>query len=229
MRPKVVSHYLVDKMRVAGISKIYFVLRPGKWDIPAYFGDGSMLDVHLAYLALGVPFGVPFTLDQAYAFVRHTIVAFGFPDILFDADDGFVKLLARRTETDADVAIGLTPSSHPSSKEDRVELGDDGSVRDLVLRPVESQLRYSWVIAVWKPSFTEFLHDYVATKRHTAGKDLELSAGHAIQAGIKAGLRVQSVIISDNSYLDIGTPDDLYRATKLAMSWSAVETSKRGD
>ena len=49
-RPKVVSQYLLEKMSLAGISKAYLVLRPGKWDIPAYFGDGSRLNMHLAYL-----------------------------------------------------------------------------------------------------------------------------------------------------------------------------------
>ena len=71
----------------------YIVLRPGKWDIPAYFGDGSILNMHLAYLMLGVPFGVPFTLDQAYPFVRYATVAFGFPDILFEPEDGFVQIV----------------------------------------------------------------------------------------------------------------------------------------
>ena len=61
-RPKVVSHYLLEKMRFAGITKAYIVLRPGKWDIPAYFGDGALLNIDLAYLMLGAPFGV-YSLD----------------------------------------------------------------------------------------------------------------------------------------------------------------------
>jgi glucose-1-phosphate thymidylyltransferase len=63
--------------------------------------------MHLAYLMLGVPFGVPFTLDQAYPFVRHATVAFGFPDILFEPEDGFVRLLARRFETRSAI-LGLS-------------------------------------------------------------------------------------------------------------------------
>ena len=45
-RPKAVAHYLLEKMRLAGVSKVYFVLRTGKWDIPAYFGDGSEFQMH---------------------------------------------------------------------------------------------------------------------------------------------------------------------------------------
>ena len=40
--PKVVCHYLLEKMRVAGIKKAYIVLRDGKWDIPAYLRDGAL-------------------------------------------------------------------------------------------------------------------------------------------------------------------------------------------
>jgi glucose-1-phosphate thymidylyltransferase len=218
-RPKAISHYLLEKMKFAGITKAYFVLRPGKWDIPAYFGNGSILEMNLAYLVLSLPFGVPFTLDEAYPFVSHAIVAFGFPDILFDAEDGFAKLLARQTVTGADLTLGLTPSSHALSKEDRVAFDADGAVREIVLRPSQSDMRYSWVIAVWKPTFTEFLHQYVQDNKAAAGQNLELSAGHAIQAGIKAGLRVQSALVSEKPYLDIGTPEDLLRATRLGASF----------
>ena len=38
---KVVAHYLLEKMRFAGITNAYIVLRPRKWDIPAYFRDAS--------------------------------------------------------------------------------------------------------------------------------------------------------------------------------------------
>src|SRR5262249_19026136 len=133
-RPKVVSHYLLEKMRSAGVNKVYFVLRSGKWDIPAYYGDGSMLDMCFAYLMLGVPYGVPFTLDQAYAFVRHATVAFGFPDILFEADQGFTRLYAHHSSISADISLGLFPATHPLSLEDRVILDETGAVKDILLR-----------------------------------------------------------------------------------------------
>jgi glucose-1-phosphate thymidylyltransferase len=204
-------------MKFAGIAKVYIVLRPGKWDIPAYFGDGSMLDMHLAYLTLGAPFGVPFTLDQAYPFVRQATVAFGFPDILYESDDGFAKLLARHSSSQADLALGLFPANHPLSKEDRVDFNDAGEVRENILMPLESRLRYSWAIAVWNPSFTAFLHDYVGNEKPAAAQSSELSAGHAIQAAIRAGLRVVGLILDENPYLDIGTPEGLREAMKRAV------------
>lgn len=215
-RPKAVSQYLLEKMRYAGFSKAYFVLRPGKWDIPAYFGDGSMLDMQLGYLMLGLPYGVPFTLDQAYSFVRHATVAFGFPDILFDSDDGFARLLARQSTSGSDITLGLFSATHAQSREDRVDLRSDGSIKEIILGPPTSDLLHTWAIAVWKPSFTQFLHEYVASKT-TDAQRFEFSAGHALQAGIEAGLRADAVVLNSTPYLDIGTPDNLYKAVKQSL------------
>ena len=127
VQTKVVSHYLLEKMRFAGIAKAYIVLRAGKWDIPGYFGDGLLLNMHLAYLIMRSPLGVPYTLDQAYPFVKDAIVAMGFPDILFRPDDIFVQLLSRQQTADADVLLGLFPTDSPESEE-MVDMDDKGRV-----------------------------------------------------------------------------------------------------
>ena len=45
-RPKVVSQYLLEKFSIAQeLTEAYIVLRKGKWDIPAYFGDGELLSI----------------------------------------------------------------------------------------------------------------------------------------------------------------------------------------
>jgi len=210
-RPKVVAHYLLEKMRIAGIVKSYFVLRSGKWDIPAYFGSGSMLNMDLAYLTLDVSWGVPRTLDQAYPFVRDAFVAMGFPDILFGPDDAFVRLKERRAETHPDIVLGLCPPSD-IRKDDAVAFGTDGIVKDLVLKPVDRTLPYSWAAALWTPAYTEFLHDYVRRNQVSVSAGPELTAGHAINAAVHAGLKVEAVVLGDAPYLDIGTPDNLARA-----------------
>jgi hypothetical protein len=51
-----------------GCGKSYIVLSKGKWDIPAYFGNGSMVNMALGYLMTDHPYGVPFTLDSAFPF-----------------------------------------------------------------------------------------------------------------------------------------------------------------
>ena len=218
LRPKVVSQYLLEKMQQAGIRKAYFILRPGKWDIPAYFGDGTSLDMHLGYLTIHLPFGVPYTLDQAYPFVKHAIVALGFPDILFQPEDTFKRLLARLNSSNADVVINLLPFEHPH-KGGMVDFDSLGRVRQIIEKPAQSNLRYSWCAAVWQPTFTQFMHQYLVAieekRSHNNSVELqrqEIPIGDVIQAAIDNGLRVEAEVFDAAPYLDIGTPADLVQA-----------------
>ncbi len=212
-RPKVACQYLMEQMRAAGVTKAYIVLREGKWDIPAYLQDGALLDMHLAYLMMGLPFGVPYTLDQAYPFVRDAIIAFGFADILFRTANGFGQLLTHQVSRNADVVLGLFPAPHPQ-KVDMVELDDAGRVLRIVARPSQTALSYTWDIAVWTPAFTQFLHDHVATREVSSSAQPEVSLGEVVQTAINGGLRIEGVPVSNEPYLDIGAPEDLVSAVR---------------
>jgi glucose-1-phosphate thymidylyltransferase len=210
VRPKVVCQYLLEKMQFAGITKTYIVLREGKWDIPTYFGDGSMLKICLAYLVIRPSPGVPYTLDHAYPFVREAVVAFGFPDILFHSDDAFVRLLARQAVTKADVVLGLFPTDQPQ-KWDMVDLDDDGRIQAIAIKPHETPLRYAWSIAVWTPTFSHFMHEYLGTVR-TVPRELIVS--DIFTVAIQNGLRIDGVLFPNDTCLDIGTPEDLMAAVR---------------
>ncbi len=212
IRPKVVSHYLLEKMRLADITKAFIILRKGKWDIPAYFGDGKLVDMHLAYLMMDLPYGAPFTLDQAYPFVQDALVALGFPDIIFEPDDAFRRLFLRQTKTNADIVLGLFPASNPH-KTDMVELDDNGRIVALHIKPEQTQLTYTWQIAVWTPVFTCYMHEYVSAKKivYTQHQN-ELFVGDVIQAAIQDSMHIETVLFPDGRCLDIGTPEDLFRA-----------------
>jgi len=215
--PKVVCHYLLEKMRLARITKAYIVIREGKWDIPAYFGDGSILDMHLAYLMMGLPFGVPYTIDQAYPFVQDAIIAFGFPDILFEPDDAFDQLLEYQAAKEIDVVMGLFPCKR-SLKADMVALADNGRVERVVIKPGETNLQYSWAVAVWTPVFTRFMHEYLSAIGEKAARQPELFVGDVFNAAIQKGLRVEGVLVSDKPFLDIGTDDELLEAVKRGVA-----------
>lgn len=226
VRPKVVCHYLLDKMRLAGVTEVFIVLRHGKWDIPAYLGDGRIASMNIAYLMMRLPWGPPFTLDQAYAFVQNDTVVFGFPDILFQPDDAFVQLLDRRAASGADVVLGLFPAHNPQYM-DMVEIDAAGHVQRLDFKPHRTTLRYAWVCAVWGSAFTQFIHDYVRQvlskassrgQQMTESSDPDLSVGTVIQAAIEKGLQVDGVSFPEGTYLDIGTPEGLAEAMKRVSS-----------
>jgi glucose-1-phosphate thymidylyltransferase len=218
-RPKVISHYLLDKFAKADIRKTFIIIRNGKWDIPAYFGDGSFVNMHLGYLMMGESFGPPYTLDQAYPFVQNKVIAFGFPDILFEPEDVFSQLLDRQESMQSDIVLALYPA-HNSKIMDMVDVEGDGTIRAMYLKPDNSELKYCWLCAVWTPVFTQFMHDFL--KGNPRGKDLgvgsgasiqdDLTVGAVIKAAVNQGLTVHGVTFPQNNYIDIGTPEDLVKS-----------------
>ncbi len=219
-RLKVVCDDLLEKFHLAGIKKAYVILREGKWDIPAYFKNGGRVGLHLAYLLVDTSAGVPFTLDYAYPFMKNSMVAFGFPDIAFQPHDAFVNLLDRQSKTKSDIVLGLFRASNPE-KVDMVEVDSDGRVRAIVIKQNEPDLTHAWIIAVWTPTFTKYLHDYVVKDKELVHKMpksphenqmREIFIGDVIQTGINEGLIVDSVIFKSGTFLDIGTSYDLVKS-----------------
>jgi glucose-1-phosphate thymidylyltransferase len=195
------------------VRKAFFILRKGKWDIPAYYGDGSSVGMDLGYLIAALPYGPPYTLDQAYPFVRGKRVALGFPDILFGPSNAFRQALQRLAATQADLVLGLY-RVNDTRLSDMIAVDRKGRVCEIVLKPHATKLKLGWVFAVWTPTFTEFMHNYLAVPRTTAQLPdatlpAELTVGHVIQAAIRAGITTQSIFFHRQKYLDIGTPEGL--------------------
>jgi glucose-1-phosphate thymidylyltransferase len=210
LRPRVACEHLLDAMRHAHIESAYIILRDGKWDIPGYLQSGGAFGVRLAYLMAELLHGVPFSLDAAFSFVKEARVALGFPDILFGPIDAYRTTLARQEETGADVVLGLFPARDPSTC-DMVETGGSRVVK-IEVKPARSTLRETWGLAVWTPRFTRFLHEYVRAAADSAreeGSLPELFVGDVIQAAIDGGSQVEGIRVSEEPYIDIGTPESL--------------------
>ena len=224
-RPRPVCGHLLESLARAKVDRALILLRKGKWDIPALLGDGSELGLPLAYLALEPTASVPETLDRAYPFVSRATVALGFPDIIVEPADAYRPLLRRLRRGDASVVLGLFPTDQ-SWKADMVEIDASDRVRRIVIKQAETSLRFTWSIAVWGPEFSRYLHgcvaeegvagDCVAGDRGAGGQPragAELYIGDVIQSAIDDGLTVVGERFEDGSFLDVGTPEDLRRAT----------------
>jgi glucose-1-phosphate thymidylyltransferase len=208
--PKVACHYLLERFRAAGIRRVLMVLHESKWDIPRYLGTGEIADVSLAYVVIPGSRSVPETLDRAFPFSEGSLVALGFPDVLFEPADAYARLIARQAATGADLVLGLFPTTRFRTT-DMVELGPDGRVIRIEVRPESTTLRYNWLLAVWSPVFTRFLHESV---RSALAGEGELQIGAVIQAAVTAGLHVEGVEFPGGSYRDIGTPEELAAAVR---------------
>lgn len=211
-RPKAVCLYLIESMRQAGITKIVIVIRKGKLDIPAYLGDGRQFGVEVAYRVMNHSPSPSHALDHAYPFTRDAFVASGFPDIIFQPQDAFGKLAACLQRTRADVVLGVFRIKK-AIKDDRVVLDENGRVLNFAVSTSGAQDPHTWLMAVWGPRFTEFLHQFI--EKHDASDDAsELTVGHVLEPAFRAGLRMHGILFEHGQYLDIGVPHNLRKAVQ---------------
>lgn len=227
LRPKAVSHYLLEAMHCAGARKAFLVLSPGKWDIPAYYKSGALAGMDLAYVVTEYPYGAPFSLKQACPFVSRETILFGFPDIYASPKDAYRRLLEHKAETEADLVLGLFPAED-ASKMDMVGFNDQGRIDRIDIKPRSTDLTYTWIFAVWGPGFTRFLQTYLEEVEpdlrrqwlsSSPDRIKEYYVGHVIQAALTTDLTIEHVTFDQGCYRDIGTPEDLVDAMRTMAQW----------
>jgi glucose-1-phosphate thymidylyltransferase len=214
-RVRVAMSHLLESFHGVGVQKAFVVLRKGKWDIPNYFGAGMTNGIRLAYLVTEILDGVPFSVDQAYPYVQKgDLVLFGFPDIVYQPINAFDALIKRHRSSDSDITLGLFPSSN-SSTMDMVKPTPNGGVVEIQIKPSQTALEYTWIIAVWGKRFFDFMHTYLQDRRSLdcGGEGLrELQMGDVINQGLSMGQKVSSVTFPKGRCQDIGTPEGLQAA-----------------
>jgi glucose-1-phosphate thymidylyltransferase len=213
----VISEHLIKSYRIAGINNIYYILRQGKWDIPAYFGDGKNFGVNISYLIMDLPHGTPFTLNQAYPFTNDKYIALGYPDIIFKPIEAFIKIKEKISETKADIVLGLFQIDN-YAKWDMIEFHGKEKIKNIAIKQDRPDLKYGWTIALWNPKFWKFMHEYIQNiiDSNSNGKVIikgqlsrELYPGDIFMEAIRSGLNVEAVIFEEGNSIDIGTPEDL--------------------
>jgi glucose-1-phosphate thymidylyltransferase len=215
-------------MQASGVARAFVIIRDGKWDIPAHLGDGSRFGLALGYLMMGRPFGVPYSLDQAYAHVRDNIVVLGFPDIVLRLPNVFGMCVAELRSSNADVVMGSFPADFPQGV-DMVDMAHDGTVNALVVKPPASSLTHTWGVAAWSPRFTALLHEHLAERSDPSEAGRELHVAEIFNLAIAAGLRVRAKIVSEHPYVDIGTPGGMVRFMRDRRRHVSVPTSATGN
>jgi glucose-1-phosphate thymidylyltransferase len=218
-RAKPVCLYLLEQMRQAGVGKAFLVLRPGKWDIPAYLQDGAMTGIELAYLVMPYGYGVPYTVDRATAFVAGARVAFGYPDIIIEEDGVFARIAEVQAETGDDVVLAAFPCDDPDNW-GMIDVDDGLRVRHLAEKPGRTGMTLTWGAAVWGPAFTRFMHQRLAEMKpdieaqRAAGVATEVQIADVIKAAIDHGLAVRAHLFPHGRLRDIGRPSTLVEAVQ---------------
>ncbi len=194
--------FLLDRMRLAGCSRIRITTRPEKTDVVEY-ARREGVEVVLAH-----PESVSDSLLAGLAGLPNDAVALiGFPDTIWEPDDGFVPLLAE-IRAGADIVLGLFEVGEPE-RCDVVEVSPSGEVRRISVKPERAATNLTWGILAAR----------VASLRGLAGWD---EPGRYFDA--LAGTGTLRSLRLGGPYDDAGTPSAL---TRLASDRVYDETGRR--
>lgn len=207
-RYKPVAQFVVDNLVTAGVRDIVIVINETKAQLLGYFGDGRRFGCNIAYTvqepaaAAGASTspGLADALDAGYHLTRNRTVHFGMADTIMAPPDVFARASAAMAPED-DVMLALFRTTRPE-KFGMVRLGEGGRALEIVDKPRErTTLTEMWGAIVWRPRFTELLHEKVRTN--------ETDFAKILNGAIREGLQVSGVSIPNGSFSDLGTYEEI--------------------
>ncbi|HET6568628.1 MAG TPA: nucleotidyltransferase family protein [Rhodothermales bacterium] len=204
-RPRAVSEYLVERLILAGATKICFVISPGKSDILEYYG-GSIGSASIAYVVQPKPAGLCDALFRALPLVSpEEPVAIGLPDTIWFPADGL------RALPDDLLSFLLFPVEHPEYF-DAVVTDEKGDVREIQVK--QQGAMSDWIWGAFKMPGAVF-HALHALWREPGRGDEYM--GTLVNAYLARGGRAKGVR-AGQAYVDVGTLHGYRKAITLLSS-----------
>ena len=207
-RYKPISQFVVTNMTVAGIQHIVFVINQNKHQLIGFFGDGHRFGCNLSYVVQeqrlqegkSTSPGLANALDSAYHLIIGKTVCFGMADTIMQPENIFSTGLNAASPED-DVIFLLFTTERPE-KFGMVQVDENQIVKQIIDKPKQTDLTKMWGAIIWRPRFTEFLHESV-TKEDIS--DFALIMNNAIEAGFQ----FRGVHIKEGVYIDLGTYEEI--------------------
>lgn len=201
-RPKAVSEYLVERMILAGASRICMAISPGKSDIIEYYG-GSVGPAFICYVVQPEPRGLCDALFRALPLIGPgDQVLIGLPDTVWFPEDGLSRL-----GKDA-LSFLLFPVQHPELF-DAVVTDDDGRVLEIQVKRRGAST--SWVWGAFRMPGRVF---YDLHRLWRERKEEDAYVGTLVNAWLGRGGEAWGVHAGE-SYVDVGTLHGYREAIQL--------------
>lgn len=206
-RYKPVSQFVVDNMTLAGLRHIVFVINETKHQLIGYFGNGQRFNCNISYVVQETASGadqstspgLAHALDSAYHLTRGKTVFFGMADTIMQPTDVFAQA-HKAAAPDDDVILIMFPTERPE-KFGMVRTSNADQVSEIVDKPRQTDLTAMWGCIIWRPRFTEYLHESVC--RHNISDFAKI-----MNNAIVDGLRFRGARIGD-TYIDLGTYEEI--------------------
>ena len=200
--PRAVAEYLVERMVLAGVSRLCFIIAPGKADILHYFGGGALDDAAACFVVQPRASGLCDAIFRAAPFIgREEMVCVGLPDTLWFPANGLCAL------PDDKLAFLLFPVAHPELF-DAVVTDGEGNVREVQVKKPGAT---AWIWGAFKmPS--RIYHELHGLWLEPGRRDEYF--GTLVNAWLKRGGSAVGIRAGE-SYVDVGTVHGYREAVRL--------------
>jgi glucose-1-phosphate thymidylyltransferase len=214
-RYKPIAQFVLDNLSAAGLRHVVFVINETKHQLLGFFGSGQRFGCRISYVVQeGVDGpdnstspGLAHALDAAYHLTRGKTVFFGMADTIMQPKDVFVRLWQAAAAED-DVILALFATSRPEQF-GMVRVDADDRVVEIIDKPRHTALTEMWGCMIWRPDFTEFLHEGIHDRGMTDFAEI-------MNGAIQAGLRFRGVRLVDGMYTDLGTYEQIRELDRRA-------------
>jgi dTDP-glucose pyrophosphorylase len=213
--PRAISELLIDRMRIAGVTKLCFIISPAKGDIIRYYG-GSVAGMDVAYVVQPRPAGLCDALFRVCPFVNDgEPVVVGLPDTVWFPEDGLCAL------GDQALSFLLFPVDTPHAF-DAVITDANDRVTEIHVKRADAGSNWIWGAFKMPGRVFHQLHDlWIGRDRRDEYVGTLVNA-YLAAGGSAVGVRRGEV------YVDVGTPNGFRRAIKLLASRRMVDEAAIG-
>jgi glucose-1-phosphate thymidylyltransferase len=207
-RYKPISQFVLDNLKIADVQHVAIVINETKHQMIGYFGSGRRFGCKISYVyqeqsvaeGNSTSPGLAHALDSAYHLTRGKTVFFGMADTIMQPINVF-KTAFEMAQSEDDLILVLFPTERPE-KFGMVQLDENKQVLKIIDKPQKTILTEMWGCIIWRPRFTELLHNCV--NQH------DISDFAAIMnKAIDDGFRLRGVSFQDGLYIDLGTYDEI--------------------
>ncbi|HEX7360349.1 MAG TPA: nucleotidyltransferase family protein [Bryobacteraceae bacterium] len=206
-RPRAVSEYLVERMTSAGVTKICFVISPGKSDILDYFG-GNALSAAIFYAVQPRPAGLCDAIFRALPLIpAEEDVCIGLPDTIWFPETALASL------PEGLLSFLLFPVGHPE-RFDAVVTNERGEVVEIQVKSANAASKWVWGAFRMPGWILRDLHK-IWLERH------DEYFGTLANEYLERGGRAYGFQIGE-SYVDVGTLNGYREALRILDAHGAV-------
>ncbi len=213
-RPRAVSEYLVERMLLAGATRVCFVIAPGKSDILQYYG-AAIGGASIAYVIQPTAGGLCDAIFRATPLVaadEHVLI--GLPDTVWFPEDGLCRL------PEGGLSFLLFPVAHPEFF-DAVVTNEHDEVQAIEVK--QPQPRSTWIWGAFKMSGEVF---HALHRLWLSREPPDEYFGTLVNAWLARGGRATAVR-AGSSYVDVGTLHGYREAINLLARHNGVTAAHR--